>query len=380
MPSLRALNQLPILQAVRFKQGLKVALPSKHPTFYSEHTFIQWYKKIVLDPKHVLSLMVEKADPLIEHPANQLSYSFFEQITKNYPLCFLSECMNDECLLHRMNTPVRKECEDELVHHLLQHYPHKQAPLVYLSFGCESLFIDCVILTKLIAAGYKDISIHMIDKRWKKYLEAVTKDGPLIFTNNENVHHKRKTWLRAHTYRILQLLAWLEECTKREVHLSLYDSPESYLAALKEQPELSTDILVGIDYAQETDHKALAEFNQLALYATKPTSLIFSVRTGTTITHTNDTFFREKVATRTLMVKKNEPSYAQGQETWKAFKEDTPIEDFFEIFTKEYKESTLKPPVPFIAKSSVKFALGIGASIVFSYVLYALWKSLPINQ
>ncbi len=304
-----------MLTVVPITQGLRVSLHTEYKQALNKAAFKKLFDKLIVHPKMVLDAMSENIVPFINHPGTYLDYTLFRSLTKLYPLCFLSECRARECLASRANSSLREQLEHDVIKKVKEQYGPEQE-LIYVSFGCGYLFTDCVILTKLVAAGYKNIKIHLIDKMFSEYIQAIKMSGETVSTDSEDVDKKKQSWLRAQTYRLATFLSWMEHCVGKKVELSLYDSVKGYLCTVEQDPCCAADIITGVDYFESPNVKAIRDFNKLALIGAKDKGLVIYLVSGMSIVQAAGQSYLEKIAAYGTLVKKVALSYTEANKLW----------------------------------------------------------------
>lgn len=375
-----------LLTVMPLAHGLQIAIHKEYTQeaarLFPKSVLTKLFSELIAIPKTVLNTMSDNTTPFINHSEVRLDYALFKSLTRIYPLCFLSECKARECLASRSNSSLREQLEEDVVKKVKERYLPNQE-LVYVSFGCGYLFTDCIILTKLVAAGYKNIKIHLIDKIWSEYIEVVKKQGNSIPADIEDTHKKRQTLLRAHTYRLVTFLSWLTHCLGKNVEICIYNSVKNYLSMLEHNSHYTADILTGVDYFESPNVEAIRDFNKLALIGTKEKGLIFYIVSGMSIVQSAGQAHLERIAAYGTLIKKVSLSCAQANKIWQDSHGALELKDYFEISIKEVKESDLVlSPKPlsegllqqsskhFLTYKRVAIALALGGVCLGTYGLY----------
>lgn len=190
---------------------------------------------------------------------------FIKEFQKN-PLCLLSECTGGVCSLSRCSNNERQIFDSKVIETIKKNYPNKENILTYVSLGSGSLLSDCVILSKLIDIGYKNINIHLIDFRYEEMLESCGKGKDLLTL--------------ASNYQFIQLISWLNNFGSKEQRLNFYaySTVESFYLVSQEK-NIKSDIILGLDYFSEETLflYPLQDFLYLLTFSLKPNGLAFEL-------------------------------------------------------------------------------------------------------
>lgn len=231
----------------------------------------QKFKKLILhDPSTLLLLnakalyrFYDKTDRLGGHTngdhylggirtGEELSPAFNEAIVAEHrdnPLCFLSECIRENCELSRLTdwSYARTKFEQEVVRQIELQVTHEsEAGMNIVNVGAGDLFQDLVILSTLLEKnkGIRKINYFCIDRGYETYIKAA---------NNKEVwdHHRfdyaERDIHETHA-QCAQLFTWLRNiCPACHLHLYVFGSVEEYVQRCETNAELKANVYLGAD-------------------------------------------------------------------------------------------------------------------------------------
>lgn len=112
------------------------------------------------------------------------SYLEMEKMYRGRPFFQLihsiRECVG--CGIARVEVPfVRRAYENKVVFDITHNHPHKSRQISITDFATGELFQTFVVINKLVAAGYKNIRLNIIDLAYNKLLQTyqMTMDGTI---------------------------------------------------------------------------------------------------------------------------------------------------------------------------------------------------------
>lgn len=146
----------------------------------------------------------------------------------NHIFSHLNECSLLECPFTRCCDDLRGDIEAKIIADVQTIYPDKQSRITLTSFGSGDFFQDLVVLARLMKAGYTQIHLNCIDKKWAQ--------GHL-----ESLQQERMSLLKA---QVIELLRFLPST----VSLRLYSSGSDYIADCQRASANKSNIMYGIDY------------------------------------------------------------------------------------------------------------------------------------
>lgn len=258
-------------------KGLRVQLAQGYKTHWNKEKKDKARKTILLRP-HTLLKENKKLEKSLRKNSPIVTPEWFEKESLNNPLCLLSECNTSYCPLNRSNTTIRKDFENHIVETIknnLKNFDKKKDVLNYTSFACGLMFPDLIILTKLMAQGFKKININLIDREFNKYIETLKqKEDSSIPLDIFDDNNQKGFWLRHKTYCLIQFLDWFTN--DGEISVNIYDSVENYVQECLHNAAMKSDAIVGIDYLEESPWPLL-HFHVLLAVTLKKDRYAFSL-------------------------------------------------------------------------------------------------------
>lgn len=155
----------------------------------------------------------------------------------------LGECQCPK--FNRETQPFRKVLERALLYNFTKYDVDKSQPIVYTSVGSGALFEDLLILTKLLEQGYRNITINLIDSRYKKFIER----GAFCIQKIGNVQCEADR-MNDIFYDFLKWFGFLSVSFYPGLvtDVFVYSKLEAYLCDVRNGSNLKSDIGVVIDF------------------------------------------------------------------------------------------------------------------------------------
>ncbi len=255
--------------------GLRLQLAAGHKTFWNKNKKDKAKKLVISHPDQLLQKNEEINEDL-EDDLSIVTPAWFEEESRNNPLCLLSEC-TEGCNLVRFHTTARNDFENKIIQTIKNDSNIKKNTvfLNYTSFACGALLPDLIIVTRLIDQGFKKININLIDTYFYEYIKALKERGSSIPLDVVDTPEDKGLWLRHNTYRLVQFLDWFSNDSGTEISVTIYDSAESYVRECINNSAMKSDIIVGIDF--ERSWTAEKDFKLLVIATLKKNRYAFGL-------------------------------------------------------------------------------------------------------
>jgi hypothetical protein len=241
------------------------------------------------------------------HLAIALTYDEYRTLKdsyKNNPLFTvlhnIRECIG--CAISRIKTPfVREYLENKVIEHIMKVHPNKSEKIIITDFASGQLFEIFVIVNKLVAKGYNNIRLNVIDTEYKnllasyKYLQATnTGKLPIQFDHffelsPDNINFIFDPLTGFDQIKTAALLAGrLEYAAQNNMFVTfsqwfnnlgisfdlvIYDNAQAYLDDSRDNFNLKADLLIAVDYYATLNH-ILEDLRKKTL---KQTGMAFSL-------------------------------------------------------------------------------------------------------
>lgn len=252
-----------------------------------------------------------------------LTYDQYQTLREQYKGKPFFELMNHiqectGCAISRLEAPfVREDFEKRVTDYVTGAHPDKNARLVITSFAGGSMFEIAVIVNKLVALGYKNILLNLVDADFKSLMFRYTQSGVYDVNRNTDsywpftistqpgsiklskaeqdyignlykVDGKYVSYPSDPGYAFWHVRQLIEDAMDNNafayfkqwfnglgvnLDLVIYDSAEAYIAEAAAHPELKSDLLLAVDYYTDLDDS----LNMIRKQALKGTGMAFAI-------------------------------------------------------------------------------------------------------
>ena len=277
------INDEIILHANYFNNiaSVQFELPKNSKVFFNNKTAKKYQKLIARNSTEIVRNLPEKnrkLEHLLYSTANNLNFDYLKKESKSNPISLLSE--KSFCFLSKLKFNTKAQFIDKIFQATLKNIPNKKKLITYVSFVSGNFLSDCIILSKLMKAGYSNINIHLIDINHWGYINSLKCNfKPEVIHANMQDRDSLQNWLRFGNYQIYQFLTWLKSYSNSsKLKLYLHGNTDSFLKLAKVQ-NIHSDIFVGLDYLDQIfgETTSLFDFRFLALSIPKVNSLVCSL-------------------------------------------------------------------------------------------------------
>ena len=238
-------------------------------------------KNVFHNPHIHLKEALGKLENFIEcFDGKYISQTNLNDLLSENMISLFSECVCECCPLNRIRFPyLRTIFELMYFNRYVLKYINDDT-ITYTSFGAGYYFQDIVNLSLLIRAGYNHFNVIFVDNMMD-YMDCLSnpkinqyaQNNQAKFEMNDIENPKRGRWCSFRTYRIIKILEIFENYFD---HITIIETPEKYIELCRQNPNFKSNVLVGIDYVDETTMCSQPIFNLMALYCTRMNGLVFN--------------------------------------------------------------------------------------------------------
>ncbi len=371
-----------------FKNGVELYFDSKDENAYSilDHADVKQVEKLkkqILSKKprdlvklrngnEITSKLFFKQSMFGPEPES-LTPEKFKELCIHNPIWLSRECNDGSCELDRGAFPKRRFfAESKTVQDVTEKLPNKDALITIAFFGSGGLLHELIVMTKLIAEGYKNFRIILIDTGYMseyvqelKQLKTVQIDHKLVNpAEEEKDNNKKLEWQRIYNYKFAQFIQWLNHDDSCNISTVIYADSDDYIKDCRENELLKADAIVAMDYYTGPDivmsWGSFLDFYKLVLVALKVGGRFYESAPYNLLAESDRGFpgalfriaeKRSQLEQKELLENYNQISQTPG-DFWKRIEKG--LEVIPQLYGKSFKTCLIGFPKPFYVVWAVK--------------------------